>query len=599
MKRDDETLEKELHRHLGLFGAPAASQLDVSRERVLQRLSARGQILLNTPAEARAPRHAWRAGLSMAAAAALIVLASTVRWPGAESMGSVEAADGSLYSLSGSTREALRQGDSIDANETVRSNGGAGAMLALADGSRVEMRSQSELSLERADDGVRIRLSTGGIIVNAAKQGDGRLYVQTKDMTVAVVGTVFVVNAEEGGSRVAVIEGEVRVHEGRLETTLRPGDQVSTNRAVTTRTVKEEIAWSREAEALGAILATFERGMALSAGPRTPLGDEFVPITGQAQPAAPGQLAARPQFEEASVRTCDPDNIPAPPAGSRGGGANSFQMTPGRTHALCLTLATIIRHAYGYGPAAINPGGRGRGLAMNNVYGLGVEDGVRVRGGADWVRSERYTIDAVADGAADAATMSGPMLRDLLERRFKLKVHIETEQIPAWALVVAPGGLKMKEGTCTPPDPSEPPLRSTTEMVRRNLQAARRGETTAGPCGFAGAANGPNLLWVGAGAGVPALSGIVGSPVIDRTGIPNTVRFNYVLEFSPDDSTPGPLGRSPQDRPLLQIAGEPSAATPAPNLFTALEQQLGLRLEPARAPREFIVIDQVERPSPN
>ena len=104
MKRDDDTLEKELHRHLGLFGAPATSQLDVSRERVLQRLSARGQILLSTPAEARAPRRTWRVGLSMAAAAVLIVLVSTVRWPGAESLGSVEAADGSLYSLSGSTR---------------------------------------------------------------------------------------------------------------------------------------------------------------------------------------------------------------------------------------------------------------------------------------------------------------------------------------------------------------------------------------------------------------------------------------------------------------------------------------------------------------
>jgi uncharacterized protein (TIGR03435 family) len=590
MKRDDETLEKELHRHLRLFGAPSASQFDVSRERVLERLSARGQILLSTPAQSRPPRHAWRAGLSMAAAAVLIVVVSTVRWPGAESLGSVEAADGSLYSLSGSTREALRQGDSIDANETVHANGGAGAMLALADGSRVEMRSRSELSLERADDGVRIRLGTGGIIVNAAKQDGGRLYVQTKDMTVAVVGTVFVVNTEEGGSRVAVIEGEVRVHEGRLETTLRPGEQVSTNRAVSARPAAEEIAWSRRADAYRAILATFDRGMELSAGPRTPLAEMPAAAAAQGQPAAPGQPAARQQFEEASVRTCDPDNIPEPPAGSRGGGANSFQMTPGRTHALCLTLATIIRHAYGYGPAAINPGGRGRGLAMNNVYGLGVEDGVRVRGGADWVRSERYTIDAVADGAADAATMSGPMLRDLLERRFNLKVHIESEQIPAWAITVAPGGLKIKEGTCTPADPSEPPLRSTADMVRRNLEAARRGETTAGPCGFAGMVNGPNRLFVGAGAGVPPVGGFLGAPVIDRTGIPATVRFNYVLEFAPDERTPGPLA--------LSLPNEPSDIRRAPDLFTALEE-LGFRLEPARAPREFIVIDQVERPAAN
>ena len=165
---------------------------------------------------------------------------------------------------------------------------------------------------------------------------------------------------------------------------------------------------------------------------------------------------ARPQFEEASIRTCDPDNIPEPPAGARGGGANSFQMTPGRTHALCLTLATIIREAYGLwaGRGVPHLGGR---VVCNAVYGLGVENGRRVRGGPDWVRSERYTIDAVADGATDAAIMSGPMLRDLLERRFKLKLHVETEQIPAFAIVVAPGGLKMKEGTCTPANPEEAP----------------------------------------------------------------------------------------------------------------------------------------------
>src|SRR5687768_14547498 len=111
----------------------------------------------------------------------------------------------------------------------------------------------------------------------------------------------------------------------------------------------------------------------------------------QGQPTVQGQPAARPQFEETSIRPCDPDNVPAPPARSRGGGANSFQMTPGRTHALCLTLATIVRHAYGYGPVDLeflNPGGRGRGLAMNNVYGLGVEDGVRVRGGSEWTRPD-------------------------------------------------------------------------------------------------------------------------------------------------------------------------------------------------------------------
>jgi hypothetical protein len=84
----------------------------------------------------------------------------------------------------------------------------------------------------------------------------------------------------------------------------------------------------------------------------------------------------------------------------------------------------LIRTAYQYGPADLDflqLAGRGRGMNFNNVYGLGVEDGVRVRGGADWVRSERYTIDAVADGAVDAETMRGPMLKALLERPFQLE----------------------------------------------------------------------------------------------------------------------------------------------------------------------------------
>ena len=103
----------------------------------------------------------------------------------------VETADGKLW---------LAFGD------IVRASGGAGEVLALADGSRVEMRSQSELSIERANDGVRIRLNKGSVIVSAAKQGAGHLYVQTKDVTVSVVGTVFLVNSEEAGSRVAVIQ---------------------------------------------------------------------------------------------------------------------------------------------------------------------------------------------------------------------------------------------------------------------------------------------------------------------------------------------------------------------------------------------------------
>ena len=157
----------------------------------------------------------------------------------------------------------------------------------------------------------RIRLGTGGIIVNAAKQRSGHLYVQTKDMTVSVVGTVFLVNAEDDGSRVAVIEGEVRVHEGTHRDDVAAGEQVSTNPAVGARPVAEEIAWSRQADAYRAILDDLCQGHGADGrSPRafdqcvrsvTAAFDQGAATAAQGQPAT-GQPAARPQFEEASIR---------------------------------------------------------------------------------------------------------------------------------------------------------------------------------------------------------------------------------------------------------------------------------------------------------
>jgi uncharacterized protein (TIGR03435 family) len=312
-------------------------------------------------------------------------------------------------------------------------------------------------------------------------------------------------------------------------------------------------------------------------------------------------------------------------------------MTPGRLHALCLTLATIVRHAYGYGPADLdflNPGGRGPGLQLTNVYGLGVEDGKRVRGGPDWVRSEHYTIDAVAADAADAASMMGPMLRALLEKRFQLKSHIETEQMPAWNLIVASSGLKIKPvktdavdnsgfvnttvqdgGACEsqptvargqpvivrPAQPGErqPPPPATpgqpVTILYRNFVDVRRGEKPT--CGMSMQRNGPNQVLVAGGTTLDALARNLASPlggivVANKTG--NTDKFNIVLEFVRDENTPGPSFLRPN-----QPEPQPSDVPRGQTIFAALEEQLGLKLEPARAPREFIVIDRVERPSAN
>ena len=324
--------------------------------------------------------------------------------------------------------------------------------------------------------------------------------------------------------------------------------------------------------------------------------------------AVAGQTAgAPPEFEEASIKECDPDHLPQTPDGGRGGGANSFQLTPGRLRALCITTATLVRTAYGYGPMALEFSGNAvaRGMTFSNVYGLGAEDGRRVRGGLDWVRSERYTVEAVArpGSTPDAWTLRGPMLQRLLERRFQLKAHIESEQAPAFALTVAKGGLKMKP--VTPAGCDELPAREGSPSFFghsanvltpwRTVDEVRRGEKPS--CGLWGGRRGPNEVMIGGDMPIAALLNSLGLrlggvKVLDHTGV--TDRFNFVLEFVIDENTPsfGAGGPLPQRGAELDV---PPAAT----IFSALEEQLGLKLERAQAPREFIVIDRVERPSPN
>jgi uncharacterized protein (TIGR03435 family) len=121
-------------------------------------------------------------------------------------------------------------------------------------------------------------------------------------------------------------------------------------------------------------------------------------------------------------------------------------------------------------------------------------------------------------------------------------------------------------------------------------------------CGGLVAMNGPNQVMVMNGFRAPEinviLSRLLDAPIVNRTGIPDTASFSFVLEFDPDDS---------QSREYLkqvasgdrQIADDPSTVPRAPGIVTALKEQLGLRLERVRMPREFIVIDAVERPTPN
>lgn len=610
MKPHERSVEDILTRSL-----PRASrgEMEPALDRVYARLRAEQYGKADaSDANLEAPPNHRRWKPAMRAAAAAIIVAAGVwagTWPRDQGMYAVlEAADGSV--------------DRIAPRETIRSNGPTAAVLSLADGSSVEIRSRSELSWDHATDGMTIRLGAGSIIVTAARRARGALYVETKDMTIAsssaaqgsTDGTTVLVNRATDGSRVAVIAGEARVREGTVETRLRPGEEVSTSPTLSARTVREEIGWSRNAQAHLAILASFMKGIATTAGPLTPLDRTSSALQGQ---AAPGRAATQdPRFEEASVRECDPDNLPSSPIGARGGGANSLLMTPGRLYVQCVTLATLIRTAYEYGPVDLefrfgDEGARrvgNRGMRLEAVYGLGVEDGRRVRGGPDWIRDVRYTIEAVGEGQATATMMRAPMLRDLLERRFQLRAHVEAEQIPAYALVVGPGGLKglkpFRESDCG--DELSDAVKA--ERARKGwrgpvliTEAAYFGIKPS--CGGAyGETNGPNFHIEFANSTPGAIAGVVGGSmgvrVVDRTNVTDT--FTFMWDFGIDEQTPLALQELQAGKTWNPKPGwnSPMTIPKAPPVLAAVEQ-LGLKLEPIRVPREFIVVDRVERPAPN
>jgi ferric-dicitrate binding protein FerR (iron transport regulator) len=171
----------------------------------------------------------------------------------------VRSLDGILYQTAAGAYTPLAAGAALEERQTVRTDKGSGALLQLRDGSVVEMRERTELSLSERRDGATIQLAAGSIIVQAAKQRKGHLYVSTADCLVSVTGTVFSVNSGLKGSRVSVIEGEVEVAQGGHTSVLHPGDQVATTAALAAVPVKDEIAWSRNFDRHVALLNEFSK----------------------------------------------------------------------------------------------------------------------------------------------------------------------------------------------------------------------------------------------------------------------------------------------------------------------------------------------------
>src|SRR5215217_7326514 len=175
-------------------------------------------------------------------------------WPYGQFDATVQAAEGQVYQIADTQTAAVATGAKLQQNEKVRTAKDGRAVVRLGDGSLIEMKDRSELYLTRAGKNTTIHLSRGNIVVEAAKQKDGQLFVESGDSLVSVTGTIFSVNNGTKGSRISVIEGEVNLNHAGSDHVLRPGDQATTNPAITTIPVKDEVAWSRNAAKYTAVL---------------------------------------------------------------------------------------------------------------------------------------------------------------------------------------------------------------------------------------------------------------------------------------------------------------------------------------------------------
>lgn len=176
-------------------------------------------------------------------------------WSGRTLAATLEVSNGSVFVVTNDTdARTLAPGAQILKGERVRTAKDSTAVLKLADGSTIEMRERSEFSVSENRRGVTVALDRGDVIIEAAKQDRGRLYVQTPDSLVSVKGTIFAVESGTKGSRVSVVEGEVKVQHAGTDKTLLPGDQTTTE-LLEKQNVADTVGWSRNAAKYTALVA--------------------------------------------------------------------------------------------------------------------------------------------------------------------------------------------------------------------------------------------------------------------------------------------------------------------------------------------------------
>jgi uncharacterized protein (TIGR03435 family) len=217
---------------------------------------------------------------------------------------------------------------------------------------------------------------------------------------------------------------------------------------------------------------------------------------------------------------------------------------------------------------------------------FGIQDD-QIIGQPRWLNSETYDIEAkVEQTVADRLNRLSfderfveyrRMLETLLADRFKLAFHRESRELPMFALVVAKKGSKIEEAK--PGDTYPDGMKDLEGKGHGDVMSIRRGQLV--------------------GQGIP-ISNLVemlsqlglGLVIVDKTGL--TAKYDFTLKWTPDQGTPKFKGADGS----VQPAG-PLADSFGPSLFTAMEEQLGLRLERQKGPVDVVVIDHVERPSEN
>ena len=285
--------------------------------------------------------------------------------------------------------------------------------------------------------------------------------------------------------------------------------------------------------------------------------------------------------------------------------SRAAQDAPGAVDSAKFEVVSVKPNSGGPGPTMMRIQAGGRFTATNVTVRNLITNAYRMQpfqivGGPSWLTSDHFDVIAkapseLADPFAGEQTLQGPtqlqlMLRAMLADRFNLKVHTESREQPIYALVLARSDAKLGAKL----------TRSTTDC--RALMAAGRGRAGEPPqmpafgqpmvCGMR---IGPGSFSAGSvtlAQVASSLSNLVTRTVIDRTGLEGN--FDLDLAYTPDQMPSRAPGTAP-DQPILAngIAIDPNG----PSIFTAIQEQLGLKLESTKGPVDVLVIDSVDHPT--